>query len=481
VSSTSLPRSAASLTDIALIGDKVMFFTLFAQAAASIAIGQYHGNLGLALGCSAVLLALGSALFAGARGTLASQIVLTLSNAAFVALHIQLGAGTIEFHFGVFVLLGLLLVYRDWRALVVAAGFFAVHHVAFDRLQALGFGVYCTPEANLLKTLMHAIYVVVQTGIEIYLAIGLHRAAVEGAELSRLIAHVDRGDRLCLDVHEVPVSAPTATLLKAALVKMESAMGDVATAAATIETATSEIASGNLDLSERTEEQASSLLQTAASMERLTQTVRDTAETAGQADRLASSSSTAASDGGEAVGKVVSTMAEISESSRRIADIISVIDGIAFQTNILALNAAVEAARAGEQGRGFAVVAGEVRALAQRSAAAAREIKSLIVDSVDKVESGSKLVGVAGETMDSIVGQVRRVSELIGEISTAAQQQSGGIGEVGQAVSQLDRVTQQNTALVEESAAAAESLKHQAVRLNAVLSRFLIGARCATA
>jgi methyl-accepting chemotaxis protein len=468
------------LQKIARLGDGVMYFTLFGQAAASLAIGQEFGAVGLALACSLVFLALGSCAFLGARGTTLSRVALTACNVAFVALHIQLGRGTLEFHFGVFVLLGLLLVYRDWRPLVFAAGLFAVHHVLFDRLQAFGMDVYCTPEPNLLKTFMHAAYVVVQTGIEIYLAIGLRQAAVEASELAGIVRHVDRGDRLCLDVSGVPATQPTSQVLKAALAKMESAMADVAMAAATIETSTAEIATGNLDLSQRTEEQASNLQQTAASMSRLSGTVKDTSDTAGQANQLASSSSAAATGGGEVMGQVVSTMADISASSRRIADIISVIDGIAFQTNILALNAAVEAARAGEQGRGFAVVASEVRSLAQRSASAAKEIKSLIDDSVGRVDAGSRLVGAAGESMVDIVRQARHVSELIHEISSATSRQTEGIGEIGQAVTQLDQMTQQNSALVEESAAAAESLKHQAVQLNAVVSRFLLGAKHAS-
>ena len=232
-----------------------------------------------------------------------------------------------------------------------------------------------------------------------------------------------------------------------------------------IATGSAQIATGNADLSQRTEQQASSLQQTAASMEQMNATVKNSADTARQATQLASSASTAAEKGGEVVGRVVSTMEDITTSSRKIADIIGVIDGIAFQTNILALNAAVEAARAGEQGRGFAVVAGEVRSLAQRSAEAAREIKALIGSSVEKVEAGSKLVGDAGATMDDIVSQVKRVADLIGEISSATIEQTGGIGQVNTAVSQLDQVTQQNAALVEQSAAAAESLKQQALQL----------------
>jgi methyl-accepting chemotaxis protein len=465
------------LKEVARFGDLVMLLTLFGSAAAALAIGRYFGSSGLAMAGSAVLLAIGGAAFFGARGTALSQTVLTACNVALIALHIQLGRGTIEFHFGVFVLLGLLLVYRDWRPIVLAAALFAVHHVGFDRLQAMDFGVYCTPEANFFKTLMHAIYVVVQTGIEIFLAKGLRRATVEASELSAIVRHVDRGSRVCLDVAAVPVTAPTASMLKAAIVKIETAMADVSAAAASIEIATSEIAAGNLDLSQRTEEQASNLQQTAASMEQLTGTVKATADTAGQADKLAGSASAAAADGGEAVGRVVATMADISQSSRHIADIIGTIDGIAFQTNILALNAAVEAARAGENGRGFAVVAAEVRQLAQRSASAAKEIKALIADSVGKVETGTELVGAAGRSMDNIVTQARRVSQLIGEISNATSQQTTGIGHVGEAVTQLDRVTQQNSALVEQSAAAAENLKHQAVRLNAVVNRFSLAPR----
>ncbi len=244
--------------------------------------------------------------------------------------------------------------------------------------------------------------------------------------------------------------------------------------AESVATASSEIAQGNTDLSQRTEEQASNLQQTAASMEQLTATVKQNAETARQAEQLASHASRSAAEGGQVVGRVVATMNDISESSRRIGDIIGTIDGIAFQTNILALNAAVEAARAGDQGRGFAVVAGEVRTLAQRSAEAAREIKSLIGASVERVEAGSALVNDAGRTMQDIVGQVKRVSDLIGEISAASVEQTQGIGQVGDAVTQLDQVTQQNAALVEESAAAAESLRLQAVQLNDAVSIFQV-------
>jgi len=242
-----------------------------------------------------------------------------------------------------------------------------------------------------------------------------------------------------------------------------------------IATGSSQIATGNADLSQRTEEQASNLQQTAASMEQLTSTVRNNSDTARQATQLAGSATAAATQGGVVVEQVVNTMGAIDDASRKIADIIGVIDGIAFQTNILALNAAVEAARAGEQGRGFAVVAGEVRSLAQRSAEAAKQIKSLITDSVEKVQAGTEQVAEAGRTMNDIVSQVKRVNDLIAEISAATLEQTQGIGQVGDAVSQLDQVTQQNAALVEESAAAAESLNQQAARLVEAVGVFRLG------
>ncbi len=229
-----------------------------------------------------------------------------------------------------------------------------------------------------------------------------------------------------------------------------------------VATASAEIAQGNQDLSSRTEQQASSLQQTAATMDELGTTVRNNADNARQASELAAGASAVAERGGAVVGEVVETMRGINDSSRRIADIIGTIDGIAFQTNILALNAAVEAARAGEQGRGFAVVAGEVRSLAQRSAEAAREIKALITASVERVEHGTALVGRAGSTMNEIVGAIQRVTAIVGEISAASGEQSSGVSLVGQSVTALDQSTQQNAALVEQSAAAAESLKHQA-------------------
>ncbi|HZF78185.1 MAG TPA: methyl-accepting chemotaxis protein, partial [Rubrivivax sp.] len=265
------------------------------------------------------------------------------------------------------------------------------------------------------------------------------------------------------------------TAVQASMAQLAEVVVGIKASSESVSTAAVQIAQGNLDLSQRTEEQASNLQQTAASMEELTSTVQSTADAAREASTLAGAASEVAARGGEVVSRVVKTMDEITASSRQIADIIGVIDGIAFQTNILALNAAVEAARAGEQGRGFAVVASEVRSLAQRSAEAAKQIKTLIGMSVERVETGSRLVGDAGTTMSDIVARVQRVTQLIAEIGAATSEQSGGIGQVSDAVGQLDQVTQQNAALVEESAAAADSLKQQALKLVNAVSVFKVG------
>ena len=275
--------------------------------------------------------------------------------------------------------------------------------------------------------------------------------------------------------YQVPSTRYSNSLMQE-LVRMQDSLrrlvGEVRHSTDSITTASSEIADGSQDLSARTESQASALEETAASMEELSSTVKQNADNARQANQLAQSASTVAVQGGEVVAQVVDTMKGINDASRKINDIISVIDGIAFQTNILALNAAVEAARAGEQGRGFAVVAAEVRSLAGRSAEAAKEIKTLITDSVQRVEQGTALVDQAGSTMNEVVTSIRRVTDIMGEISAASSEQSQGVAQVGEAVTQMDQATQQNAALVEESAAAAMSLREQAQHLNQLVGTF---------
>ena len=354
-----------------------------------------------------------------------------------------------------------LTLYREWRA-------------DQSRLTTLGVAENSSAYSHMmwiLATIMAAVVAVI-----VLCWFGLRKIVMTPLNSSiHHIQHIARGD---LTQPIVVEGRNEMTQLAASLHDMQQSLvrtvTNVREGSDAIFTGASEIASGNNDLSARTEQQAASLEQTAASMEQLTATVKQNAENARQASQLALSASETAEKGGNVVAGVVKTMSEIAGSSKKIADITSVIDGIAFQTNILALNAAVEAARAGEQGRGFAVVAGEVRSLAQRSAQAAKEIKGLIDDSVSRVNVGSQLVGTAGETMSDIVSAVTRVTDIMGEIASASDEQSRGIDQVGQAVTEMDRVTQQNASLVEESAAAAASLEDQASRLSQAVSVFNI-------
>ena len=309
------------------------------------------------------------------------------------------------------------------------------------------------------------------------LALLVARSIVKPVQQSRLAAEkIADGDLTqALETQATDEPGQLLNALAAMQGKLASIVSNVRRNAEGVATASAEIAHGNNDLSARTEQQASALEQTSASMEQLGSTVRQNADNARQANQLAMSASTVAAQGGDVVAQVVQTMKGINDSSRKIADIISVIDGIAFQTNILALNAAVEAARAGEQGRGFAVVASEVRNLAQRSAEAAKEIKALIGTSVERVEAGSALVDRAGATMTEVVQAIRRVTDIMGEISAASSEQSTGVAQVGEAITQMDQATQQNAALVEESAAAADSLRTQAAQLVEAMAVFHTG------
>jgi methyl-accepting chemotaxis protein-1 (serine sensor receptor) len=330
---------------------------------------------------------------------------------------------------------------------------------------------YTTTRAVLLAVLVLAFGAAIALGLLIPRSL-MRALGAEPVDLSDAARRIAEGDLSALPAADRAPAGSVLNSMGAMRASLAKIVADVRQGSEHVATASNQIAQGNQDLSGRTEQQASALQQTASSMETLGSTVRQNAENARAADQLARGASDVAQQGGQVVAEVVETMKGINESSRRIADIISVIDGIAFQTNILALNAAVEAARAGEQGRGFAVVAGEVRSLAQRSAEAAREIKGLITDSVGRVEQGSALVDRAGATMGEVVQSIRRVSDIVGEISNASLEQSNGVGQVSSAVTQMDQSTQQNAALVEQSAAAAESLRTQAQQLVQVVSVF---------
>ena len=344
-----------------------------------------------------------------------------------------------------------------------------------SRFDALSLG------ADTTYTLAFRIIAVTET-VAILLAIGaawlitrsVVRPLTRAVEVARTVAAGDLTSEIAVSGRDEAAQMMQALKdMNASLLKVVS---DVRAGSDGIAVAAREIASGNLELSSRTEQQASALEETASSMEEMTSTVKQNADNAQQANQLAASASEVARKGGQVVARVVDTMGGIDTASRKIVDIIAVIDGIAFQTNILALNAAVEAARAGEQGRGFAVVATEVRALAQRSASAAKEIKQLIDDSVSQVQLGSVLVAEAGSTMDEVVTSVQRVTDIMGEISSASQEQQGGITQINQAVAEMDTVTQQNAALVEEAAGAAGSLQEEAERLARMVAVFKVGA-----
>jgi methyl-accepting chemotaxis protein len=343
-----------------------------------------------------------------------------------------------------------------------------------DALIAVAANDYATQRNYLVAGCIFALFAALAAGM--FIARSLSRAlGAEPAELCQAVTRVADGD-LATQLH---VKAGDTVSVMAAVSRMQASLTQVVAAvregSQSVASASAEIAQGNNDLSGRTEQQASALEETAASMEELSSTVRQNADNARQGNQLALSASSVAIKGGEVVSEVVQTMKGINESSRKIADIIQVIDGIAFQTNILALNAAVEAARAGEQGRGFAVVASEVRSLASRSADAAKEIKTLISTSVERVEQGTALVDQAGATMTEVVTSIRRVTDIMSEISAASTEQSAGVAQVGEAVTQMDQTTQQNAALVEESAAAAESLKSQAQNLVQSVAVFKLG------
>ena len=458
---------------LGVLGDNALLIAIGFSAAIAIVLGGQFVEPRTAVIGTAVLLGLTALGYSTARGSLWSRLILSFVLVGFVTLHIHLSKGMPQFHFGVFFTLALLLVYRDWRPIVFAATAFAAWQVGIDRLQAHGYPVYCLARPDPVRVGLHLAFITAQSLAEIILARSMGVMAAEGEELALLVTEVDRGDVIALDVAGVPARTGAGRALKGMLQKMEAAVSVLRGGTTRMHEACGEIASGNQDLSNRTEQTAVNLQRTASSVAGLTDTARRSGLNACQADELSQTACRVAVEGGAVIAEAVRTMQGISASSAKIADIIGMIDGISFQTNILALNASVEAARAGEQGRGFAVVASEVRMLASRSSQAANDVRALIGDSVERVAHGAVLMDRAGATMQEIVAAVRRVTEIMAELSASSGRQASEVAALGEVMTQMDEATQQNAAMVQQMAAAAGSLKAQADELVQAVAVFV--------
>jgi methyl-accepting chemotaxis protein len=438
-----------------------------------LAYGARFDNVGIGLGVGVLLMLASLGVAAWSKGGTGSLIGLPFLGMAMVGLMIHVARGHNEAHFAVFAFMACLVVYRRALPVIAGAATIAVHHLSFNQFQAWGWGPMCFGEASFFRVIEHALFVIAEAGVLIFLAARAKGEFDTAEELMEIAERLQSEDgRIDLRLPPQRSQRRVVRKLRESLTLISDAMQQVRQATDAIRAASGEIASGNAALSARTEQASASLQETASSVDEIVATMQHSADHAHQANALAGQASNVAVEGGAAVSRVVETMSGIQQSSRKITDIIGVIDGIAFQTNILALNAAVEAARAGEQGRGFAVVAGEVRTLAQRSAEAAKEIKQLITSSVSQVETGSALVDSTGTTIEQVVQQVRRVTELVGQITNSSTEQNHGIAQINSAIGMLDESTQRNAALVEETAAAAEGLARQADQLAQAVSVF---------
>jgi methyl-accepting chemotaxis protein len=458
--------TAAIVKAMTRVADRFMLKMLTAFALFTLAVGTWHGQGTWAFGAALVLLVPALVSHRVSEHLLCTRSILTVAGVGLVAVLMHVSQGDVAFHVASPMMLAWLMIFRDWRLIALGATLLTLHHVGFDRLQAAGFPVYFSSQPNPTALGVHLLLLWAQTAYLIRLTRQIREQTREAFEVQLLVQGLGNTDQIVLDVNRVTVTTGPAMRLKTGMARMYQTLVAVQQAAQRVRTASNEISAGTNDLSRRTEAATGSLHETASALGTLTQSVTDTADSAQTANSLASSASASAGKGEAVVREVVQTMGEIHASSKKIGDIIGVIDGIAFQTNILALNAAVEAARAGEQGRGFAVVAAEVRSLAQRSAQAAREIKQLIGDSVERVESGSRLVQGAGDAMQEILASVQHVNEVIGGIAASAREQTQGIAQINGSVSELDRMTQQNVALVDQSQAAAELLRRLAEDLS---------------
>ncbi|MGN6529198.1 MAG: methyl-accepting chemotaxis protein [Burkholderiaceae bacterium] len=469
----SAERLDPSLPRLRRFGDLMMLAGCLMGSGLSVVLGWQFGHLALA--CAGTVLLSGAAALcvAAARGSRPNSAVLPVLLMAQVAFNIHLGGGRAEYHFAVFTSLAFLLAYRHWAPLVVGAVAITAHHLVFDRLQALGWPVYCQPMPDFLGTLHHISYIVASTGLGLFLSTSMRQDALLSEELRCItdgVAH--EPGKIDFSQLEVPVRSRPGVRLLGIFKDIRRSVHVARQSVDAVGAASAEISGGNHDLAQRTEKTAADLQRTASAIEQLTRAVGMAAESTSQAAGIATTAAERAGEGERALALLAETMGRLVDSSRQVTDITGLIDSIAFQTNILALNAAVEAARAGEHGRGFAVVASEVRHLAQRSAQAAGDIKTLIARSGQQVEAGVAVARQTQAALAAIIAEVQRVSGMLREVATSASEQSRGIGEVNQAVNELDQATQQNAALVEESAAASDALEAQAGQLADAMAVF---------
>jgi methyl-accepting chemotaxis protein len=461
--------------------DRALLLVVAANALGALWLGVDRAQPTLALSVAGALSAVAVAAVVLARGRLMARMLLSFTLTALVALQIHLSGGVLTYHFNVFVSMSLLLAYRDWRPILGMAGLFAVHHIAFDRMLLAGWGTYCLAAPDMQEILLHIAFVVAQAGILGSLAMAQARKARESTELEFLVNAMGREGQIRLNLDVIRAETPAGKRLQHVQHRMADAVKALQAASLQVAASAQQVASGSTDLMARTGATASGLNESAMSLDQIGIIVEHSNEASSETKLMSSRAAGMADQGNQLVSDVVQTMQAIESSSRRINDIIAVIDGIAFQTNILALNAAIEAARAGEQGRGFAVVASEVRSLAQRSADAAREIKGLISTSTTTIAAGTRLVADAGHTMNDLVDSVRKVGELFQSVTADTSQQMEGLRSVSESISSLSHMTQDNVTVAQDAEGAANELREQVERMTQVLGAFRLSTPAAGA